>query len=73
MPGINGMETTKRIRNLNKDVPVVALTAVEIEEVRNEIFAAGMNDIIVKPYDVERFYQIIKRNLSSNLETSSRN
>ncbi|SFG17931.1 Signal transduction histidine kinase [Salegentibacter agarivorans] len=73
MPGINGMETTQRIRNLSKDVPIVALTAVEIEEVRNEIFAAGMNDIIVKPYDIERFYQTIKRNLNANLETSSRN
>lgn len=73
MPGINGMETTKRIRQFNKRLPVVALTAVEIEEVRNEIHEAGMNDIIVKPYDVERFYQIIKRNLSLNLETTNKN
>ncbi|MBZ9631940.1 response regulator [Salegentibacter sp. LM13S] len=73
MPGINGMETTRRIRKLNKNVPVVALTAVEIEEVRNEIYAAGMNDIIVKPYDVERFYQTIKRNLSLNLEATEKN
>ena len=73
MPGINGMETTKRIREFNKQVPVVALTAVEIEEVRNEIHAAGMNDIIVKPYDVERFYQIIKRNLSAGVEAVPKN
>jgi CheY-like chemotaxis protein/anti-sigma regulatory factor (Ser/Thr protein kinase) len=73
MPGINGMETTKRIREFNKNVPIVALTAVEIEEVRNEIHEAGMNDIIVKPYDVERFYQIIKRNLSLNLEGTTKN
>ena len=73
MPGINGMETTKRIRKFNKHVPVVALTAVEIEEVRNEIYASGMNDIIVKPYDVERFYQIIKRNLSAGVESISKN
>ncbi|WP_037316361.1 response regulator [Salegentibacter sp. Hel_I_6] len=72
MPGINGMETTKRIRQFNKHVPVVALTAVEIEEVRQEIHEAGMNDIIVKPYDVERFYQIIKRNLSLNMEVTSK-
>ncbi len=73
MPGINGMETTKRIRHFNEHVPVVALTAVEIEEVRNEIYASGMNDIIVKPYDVERFYQIIKRNLSAGVESISKN
>ncbi|SKB61381.1 Signal transduction histidine kinase [Salegentibacter holothuriorum] len=73
MPGINGMETTKRIREFNKHVPIVALTAVEIEEVRNEIYASGMNDIIVKPYDVERFYQIIKLNLSAGIESVSKN
>jgi len=41
--------------------------------VRNEIHAAGMNDIIVKPYDVERFYQIIKRNLSAGVEAVPKN
>ncbi|MBE7639900.1 response regulator [Salegentibacter sp. BLCTC] len=73
MPGINGMETTKRIREFNMLVPIVALTAVEIEEVRNEIYASGMNDIIVKPYDIERFYQIVNRNLSTNIEAISKN
>ena len=63
MPGISGLEATRRIREFDKIVPIVALTAVEIEEIRNKIFAAGMNDIIVKPYDVQQFYQIIYRNL----------
>ncbi|WP_372918764.1 response regulator [Salegentibacter sp.] len=63
MPGISGLEATRRIREFDKTVPVVALTAVEIEEIRNKIFTAGMNDIIVKPYDVQQFYQIVFRNL----------
>lgn len=67
MPGISGLEATKRIREFNTEVPVLALTAVEIEEIRNQIFEAGMNDIIVKPYDVQQFYQIVYRNLNLNL------
>lgn len=63
MPGISGLEATKLIRSFNVIVPVVALTAVEIEEIREDIFAAGMNDIIVKPYDSSVFYQVIYRNL----------
>ncbi|MGY5850311.1 response regulator [Salegentibacter sp. F14] len=63
MPGISGLEATRRIRVFDSNVPIVALTAVEIEEIRNQIFEAGMNDIIVKPYDVQQFYQIVYRNL----------
>lgn len=66
MPGISGTEASMRIRKFNKQIPIVALTAVEVEEIREEINKAGMNDIIVKPYDVEQFYQIIYRNLVSN-------
>ena len=63
MPGISGLDACKEIRKFNKGIPVVALTAVEIDEIREEIKTAGMNDIIVKPYDVEQFYQIVYRNL----------
>lgn len=63
MPGISGLEATRRIREFNTGVPIVALTAVEIEEIREEILEAGMNDIIVKPYDTSVFYQVIYRNI----------
>ncbi len=65
MPGITGLEASRLIRQFNKMVPIVALTAVEIEEIREEILLAGMNDIIVKPYDTSVFYQVIFRNLLS--------
>ncbi len=69
MPGITGLEASRMIREFNKTVPIVALTAVEIEEIREEILLAGMNDIIVKPYDTSVFYQVIFRNLI-NLDLS---
>jgi len=67
MPGITGMEATVKIREFNKDVPVVALTALEIEEIREDIYKAGMNDIIIKPYDTSTFYQVIYRNIPSEI------
>lgn len=67
MPGISGLEATEMIRVFNKSVPVVALTAVEIEEIREEIMEAGMNDIIVKPYDTSVFYQVIYRNFPAEV------
>ncbi len=67
MPGISGLEATRQIRKFNKTLPVIALTAVEIEEVRKEIKEAGMNDIIVKPYDNATFFQVIYRNISKEV------
>ncbi len=64
MPVKNGFDATKEIRVLDPVIPIIALTAVEIEEVRNEIYEAGMNDIIVKPYDVNKFIQTLLKNLN---------
>lgn len=63
MPGISGLEASRLIRDFNVFVPIIALTAVEIEEIREDIFKSGMNDIIVKPYDTSVFYQVIYKNL----------
>lgn len=65
MPVMNGIDATIAIREFNNETPIVALTAVEIEEMRHEIYESGMNDIIVKPYDVTKFMQIILKNVNN--------
>ena len=65
MPVMDGFKATIAIRKFNTEIPIIALTAVEVEEVRNEISFAGMNDIIVKPYDDSNFSRIIIENLTS--------
>ena len=64
MPGISGLEASQEIRKFNAEIPILALTAVEVEEFREEIHSAGMTGIIIKPYDVQQFYQIVYKNLS---------
>tara|TARA_R110000787_G_scaffold15134_3_gene46814 strand:+ start:23847 stop:26069 length:2223 start_codon:yes stop_codon:yes gene_type:complete len=64
MPVKNGIEAAYEIREFNKTIPIIALTAVEIEEMRNNIYMSGMNDIIVKPYDITKFISCIIKNLS---------
>lgn len=64
MPLKNGMEATREIRQFNTTVPIVALTAVEVEEMRHKIYDSGMNDIIVKPYDITKFINTIQKNMS---------
>lgn len=72
MPGKNGMETTKEIRLFNKIIPIIALTAWEDEEMDKKIKDSGMNAIVVKPYDVEKFLSVILKNLhEENLSEDS--
>ncbi|MEM6722109.1 MAG: response regulator [Bacteroidota bacterium] len=69
MPVKNGFDATKHIREFNTTIPIIALTAVDIEEQKNQIFECGMNDIILKPYDIDQFKKTIATNLNSKLES----
>lgn len=64
MPEMNGLDATKVIRTFNTNIPIIALTAVEEGEIRNQALSVGMNDVIVKPYDTQQFFQTIMRNIS---------
>ncbi|HEA31112.1 MAG TPA: response regulator [Leeuwenhoekiella sp.] len=59
MPGISGTEATRKIRQFNEDIPILALTAVTIDENIDDFYVAGFTDIIPKPYKVEEFFSKI--------------
>ena len=64
MPVLNGLDATESIRKFNTETPVLALTAVEKSELERDIFECGMNGIIIKPYELVDFYDIILKNLN---------
>lgn len=60
MPIMGGLETTKVIRTeLKNNVPIVALTAAEIQEEREKCFNVGMNDYLAKPFGIDELKEII--------------
>ena len=59
MPVIDGFETTRRLRSMGVIMPIVALTAFDKEEITEAAISAGMNDIIIKPFDPVKLFQII--------------
>ena len=63
MPGISGIEATIEIRKFNKEIPIVALTAVTLDESLDQFFMNGFNDIIPKPYKTEEFFRKINKQL----------
>ncbi len=66
MPGISGIETTQKIREFNKQIPIIALTAVTIDENLDEFYKAGFNEIIPKPFKPEDFFEKIYRSLEAS-------
>ncbi|MBV1923841.1 MAG: response regulator [Flavobacteriaceae bacterium] len=66
MPGISGIEATQRIREFNKQIPIIALTAVTIDENLDDFYKAGFNEIIPKPFKPEDFFEKIYRTLKSS-------
>lgn len=60
MPLINGFETTKLIRQKGNDIPIIALTAFSKEEVVEEALASGINDILIKPFEAIKLFQMME-------------
>lgn len=66
MPLINGFETTRKIREKGINTPIIALTAFDKQEVIEEALAAGMNDIMVKPFEPTKLYQVITNQVKNS-------
>jgi len=71
MPGISGTEATIQIRKFNPNIPIIALTAISMEDSLDEFYAAGCNAVVTKPFKPEVFYQkigenVFKTNVSDN-------
>lgn len=69
MPGISGIEATKEIRKFNSEIPIIALTAVTLDDNLDEFYLNGFSDIIPKPYKTEEFFLKINRQLAFKKST----
>nr|WP_250149256.1 response regulator [Flagellimonas sp. 389] len=63
MPGISGEEATRQIRKFDQDIPIIALTAISLDDSLESFYEAGCNDVVTKPFKPEVFYQKIGENI----------
>ena len=65
MPVMNGYETTKMIRSLDREdakaIPIIAMTANAFTEDRIRAKEAGMDEHVAKPVDVELLIKVIHK------------
>ncbi len=61
MPEMDGLEATRRLRAAGYDRPIVAATASAVASEVAQYAQAGMNDFVLKPFDVDELFRIIAR------------
>lgn len=64
MPVMDGLEATRHIRALGNEhalIPIIALTADVLSDTREQLFAAGMNGYITKPFNPKQLMAEVKR------------
>ncbi|MCK5029244.1 MAG: response regulator [Bacteroidales bacterium] len=68
MPIMNGIVTTKKIRNIEKSTnthtPIIAITANALLGDKEECLAAGMDDYISKPFQIETLVKKMEQQLA---------
>ena len=73
MPELDGFEATRtwrqeEARRLLPRTPVVALTASAVNDDRDRCAAAGMDDFLVKPFEIDELMTLVTRHLPASAE-----
>ena len=70
MPEMDGYEASRTIRSMEsgyfQEVPIIALTASAMQDVRNKVMAAGMTDFVTKPFNPVELYRKIVQYAQEN-------
>jgi len=65
LPEMTGVELCRRIRETDKQTPILFFTGMASNDDRNVAIAAGANSYLVKPNDLDKFTDTVKQLLSA--------
>jgi CheY-like chemotaxis protein len=71
MPRMNGMDATMKLRELGFSKPIVAVTANATLQDRRKCIAAGMDDVLPKPFSKKQILDILGRCCTAGADASS--
>lgn len=66
MPVMDGLEAIQKIRESDNTTPIILLTASEMNKDDDLVKDIGIQDVLVKPYDTQHFFNVIIENLGAN-------
>ena len=64
MPGLGGVDTLAKLRQLYPDLPVLMLTADEDEDKWAQVEQLGVQGKIDKPFDLDDLYELLQANIA---------
>jgi CheY-like chemotaxis protein len=65
MPGISGLETLSRIKDIRPEVPIVMITKSEEEDMMEEAIGSKIDDYLIKPVNPKQILLSLKKNLEN--------
>lgn len=65
MPGITGLETIAKIKEVNQHVPVVLITKNETENIMDEAIGSQISDYLIKPVNPNQVWLSLKKILDN--------
>ncbi len=66
MPGITGLETLTRVKQLNPVLPIIMITKSEEENIMDQAVGNNIADYLIKPVNPNQILLSIKKNLHSD-------
>ena len=60
MPVMNGIQATAKIRAISQEIPIIAITAYAFCPEGERALEAGCNEVIAKPYPLEKLKETIE-------------
>ncbi|MCE7993177.1 MAG: response regulator [Roseivirga sp.] len=64
MPVMDGKEATREIRKFNRKLPIIAFTALNDQASLDELYSAGMNGYLTKPFNPDEMYNKLRELLN---------
>ncbi|CAG8813385.1 10074_t:CDS:2 [Gigaspora margarita] len=64
LPMMSGFDVSQAIRAMKppiSDIPIVVLTALSMEEIRNKCIESGINDYLAKPLKIEELEKVFTK------------
>ena len=69
MPVMDGIEMIEKVRLANKDVIIIAMTAVYSGEIISEVIEKGANQCLMKPIDIPQMKLTLKKSMENKKST----